>query len=113
MKALKVVVNGNVSGHDFTACGKIGCTKNSALFHRQIWYVTDMRGNDQQQGVVFSYITPEQRVPQDHPIRRILTLADAALKKLSLHFEALYARRGRPSIPPEQLIRALLLQILF
>ena len=92
---------------------KIGCTKNSALFHRQVWYVTDMRGNDEQQGAVFSYITPEQRVPQNHPLRRILTLVDAALKKLSLHFEALYARRGRPSIPPEQLIRALLLQILF
>src|SRR5207248_120959 len=92
---------------------KIGCTKNSALFHRQVWYVTDMRGNDEQQGAVFSYITPEQRVPQNHPLRRIRTLVDEALKKLSLHFEALYARRGRPSIPPEQLIRALLLQILF
>ncbi len=73
----------------------------------------NMRGNDEQQGVVFSYITPEQRVPQDHPLRRIRQMADTALQQLSGHFETLYARRGRPSIPPERLIRALLLQILY
>src|SRR5437879_12989775 len=91
---------------------KIGCTKNSALFHRQVWYVTDMRGNDEQQGAVFSYITPEQRVPQNHPLRRIRTLVDAALKKLALQFGALYARRGRPSIHREPLLRALLWKFL-
>ena len=72
-----------------------------------------MRGNDEQQGVVFSYINPEERIPADHPLRRIRAMVDRALQELSLHFEALYARRGRPSIPPEKLLRALLLQILY
>jgi transposase len=76
-------------------------------------YVDNMRGNDEQQDVAFSYLSPEQRVPQNHPLRRIREMADAALRELSLHFEALYARRGRPGIPPERLIRALLLQILY
>jgi transposase len=76
-------------------------------------YVMSMRGNDEQQGAVFSYINPEERIPADHPLRRIRAMLDGALKDLSTHFEALYARRGRPSIPPEKLLRALLLQILY
>src|SRR5260370_13259406 len=76
-------------------------------------YVRSMRGNDEQQGAVFSYISPEERIPADHPVRRIRAMLDSALKELSTHFEALYARRGRPSIPPEKLLRALLLQILY
>jgi len=72
-----------------------------------------MRGNDEQQGAVFSYINPEERIPADHPLRRIRAMVDAALKEMSAHFEALYARRGRPSIPPEKLLRALLLQVLY
>ncbi len=72
-----------------------------------------MRGNDEQQGAVFSYITLEERIPADHPLRAIRTMLDRALKELSVHFEALYARRGRPSIPPEKLLRALLLQVLY
>jgi transposase len=72
-----------------------------------------MRGNDEQQGAVFSYINPEERIPADHPLRAIRTMLDRALKELSVHFEALYARRGRPSIPPEKLLRALLLQVLY
>jgi transposase len=72
-----------------------------------------MRGNDEQQGAVFSYINPEERIPADHPLRRIRAMVDAALKEMSAHFEALYARRGRPSIPPEKLLRALLLQIVY
>ena len=72
-----------------------------------------MRGNDEQQGNVFSYINPEDRIPQDHPLRRIRQMTDTALRQMSLHFAALYARQGRPSIPPERLLRALLLQILY
>jgi len=76
-------------------------------------YVSRMRGNDEQQGAVFSYLNPEERIPSDHPLRSIRAMLDRALRELSLHFEALYARRGRPSIPPEKLLRALLLQILY
>ncbi len=72
-----------------------------------------MRGNDEQQGAVFSYLNPEERIPAEHPLRRIRAMVDAALREMSAHFEALYARRGRPSIPPEKLLRALLLQILY
>lgn len=72
-----------------------------------------MRGNDEQQGMVFSYINPEERIPQDHPLRRIRAMIDTALRRMSLHFEALYARNGRPSIPPERLLRALVLQLLY
>src|SRR5271157_5050860 len=72
-----------------------------------------MRGNDEQQGAVFSYLNPEERIPADHPLRRIRAMMDRALKELWAHFEALYARRGRPSIPPEKLLRARLLQILY
>jgi transposase len=72
-----------------------------------------MRGEDKQQGVMYSYINLEDRVPYDHPLRRIRAMVDNSLKELSLHFEALYSRRGRPSIPPERLLRALLLQVLY
>lgn len=72
-----------------------------------------MRGEDKQQSVMYSYINLENRVPQDHPLRRIRAMVDCSLKELSLHFEALYSRRGRPSIPPERLLRALLLQALY
>lgn len=72
-----------------------------------------MRGNDQQTDHLFSYVSPEQRVPHDHPLRPIRQMVDAALRGLSPAFEQLYARTGRPSIPPEQLLRALLLQLLF
>jgi transposase len=72
-----------------------------------------MRGDDEQQGIVFSYINPEDRIPQDHPLRGIRAIVDRSLKDLWAHFEALYVRRGRPSIPPERLLRALLLQALY
>ena len=62
---------------------------------------------------MFSYVDLEQRVPAGHPLRVIRSMVDQALADLWLHFEALYARRGRPSIPPEQLLRALLLQALY
>ena len=72
-----------------------------------------MRGNDQQQGHVFSYISPEQRVRKDHPLRPIRTMVDQVLKELSPEFDKMYSKVGRPSIPPEQLLRALLLQMLY
>ena len=72
-----------------------------------------MRGDDPKQGGVFSYISPEARVPKDHPLRPIRTMTDQVLMELSPRFETLYSPLGRPSIPPEQLLRALLLQILY
>lgn len=72
-----------------------------------------MRGEDRRQGDVFSYISPEQRVPSNHPLRVIRTLTDRALEGLSSRFERLYSKVGRPSIPPEQLLRALFLQVLY
>src|ERR1700756_949942 len=72
-----------------------------------------MRGTDQQQGHVFSYISPEQRVRKDHPLRPIRTMVDKVLKQLSPQFSKMDAKVGRPSIPPEQLLRALLLQMLY
>ncbi len=72
-----------------------------------------MRGAERQQSKLFSYVSPEQRIPPQHPIRTIRQLVDRALAALSRRFDALYAAGGRPSIPPEQLLRALLLQVLF
>jgi transposase len=72
-----------------------------------------MRGDDRQQAAMFSYISAEARVPEDHPLRTIRTLVDEVLATLSPRFAALYARVGRPSIPPEKLLRAQLLQVLY
>lgn len=72
-----------------------------------------MRGPDEKQGEVFSYIPLENRIPRDHPLRRIRAMVDRGLDEMWSHFEALYARRGRPSIAPERLLRALLLQALY
>lgn len=72
-----------------------------------------MRGEDHQQNAMFSYLSPEQRVPQDHPLRKLRPLVDQVLKKLSPRFARMYARVGRPSIAPEKLLRALLLQVLY
>src|SRR5260370_32791973 len=72
-----------------------------------------MRGQDERQSVVFSYVNLEDRIPRDHPLRRIRAIMDRGLNELWTHFEALYARRGRPSIAPERLLRALLLQALY
>jgi len=62
---------------------------------------------------MFSYLSPEQRVPADHPLRPIRQMVDRVLKRLSPLFDAMYAKCGRPSIPPERLLRALLLQCLY
>jgi transposase len=72
-----------------------------------------MRGADHQQSSMFSYISAEQRVPKDHPLRAIRRMTDAALRELSPRFEAIYAANGRPSIAPEKLLRTLLLQVLY
>src|SRR5205807_8807526 len=72
-----------------------------------------MRGNDKQQLDVFSYVSPEQRVPQDHPLRVLRFMTEEALRELQPRFNKLYARAGRPSIAPEKLLRALLLQVVY
>ena len=72
-----------------------------------------MRGDDRHPDAMFSYVAPEQRVPADHPLRAIRTMVDTALRDLSPEFARLYPPTGRPSIPPEKLLRALLLQMLY
>lgn len=72
-----------------------------------------MRGDSKESTELFSYVSMEERIPKDHPLRPIRKMVDEALKKLSRRFSRLYSRRGRPSIPPEQLMRALLLQVLY
>jgi transposase len=72
-----------------------------------------MRGDDPNAVHMFSYISPEQRVPADHPLRPIRRLTDVALVALSPRFALMYSDIGRPSVPPEKLLRALLLQVLY
>ncbi len=72
-----------------------------------------MRGRDYDQSGAFSYIPSEQRIPADHPLRSVRAMADEALRRLNRSFGRLYAQRGRRSVPPEQLLRALVLQILY
>jgi transposase len=72
-----------------------------------------MRGADHQTGRMFSYLSPEAMVPPDHPLRAIRPLVNASLERLSPSLRQMYSPIGRPSIPPEQLLRALLLQALF
>jgi transposase len=72
-----------------------------------------MRGHDERSDFLFSYVSPEHRIPADHPLRPIRKMTDAALERLSDRFATMYSEMGRPSIPPEQLLRALLLQYLY
>lgn len=72
-----------------------------------------MRGNDPKQQALFSYISQEARVPKDHPLRPIRIMVDNALQDLAPLFKKMYSHTGRPSIPPEQLLRASLLQVLY
>src|SRR5918993_387102 len=72
-----------------------------------------MRGDDEQTGRMFSYLSPEARVPADHPLRTLRRMTDAIFDRLSPRFDRLYSTMGRPSIPPEKLLRALLLQGLY
>src|SRR3990170_5744591 len=72
-----------------------------------------MRGEDRESGALFSYVSCEARVPAEHPLRAIRAIVDEALEVLSPEFERLYSKIGRPSIPPEKLMRALLLQAFY
>jgi transposase len=72
-----------------------------------------MRGSDTQQSAMFSYLSPEQRVPADHPLRKVREITDRLLDELSDLFDRMYSTMGRPSIAPEKLLRALLLQVLY
>src|SRR5215813_6382993 len=72
-----------------------------------------MRGKDLNQGKMFSYVSPEERVPEDHPLRAIRDMADQALRELTRDFDSLYSSLGRSSIAPEKLLKALLLQMLY
>jgi transposase len=72
-----------------------------------------MRGEDQKQTAMYSYVTLTQRIPTDHPARQLRVLADRALARLDGEFDKLYAATGRPSIAPERLLRAMLLMVLY
>jgi len=72
-----------------------------------------MRGSDERSGSLFSYVDIEARVPATHPVRHIRELVNGALAKLDQKFETLYSADGRPSIPPERLVRASLLQLFY
>jgi transposase len=72
-----------------------------------------MRGNDANDGIVFSYVSMERRIASDHPLRKVRDIVDEVLKNLSKDFAKLYSNNGRPSVPPVQILRALLLQILY
>ncbi len=83
------------------------------LSERFAWMGDAVRGEDNRSGDFFSYVHLDDRVPKDHPLRAIRELVDAALRELSRAFSKLYSREGRPSIPPERLLRALLLQAFY
>lgn len=72
-----------------------------------------MRGDDDRQGGMFSYVTLEQRIPQDHPLRQIRVLVDRALHRMAAELDRLYSTTGRPSIAPERLLRSSLLMVLY
>ena len=72
-----------------------------------------MRGLDCNQSAMFSYLSPEERIPTDHPLRPILEMCDQALRELSARFGRMYSKLGRESVAPEKLLRALLLQVLY
>src|SRR5579864_6694101 len=88
-------------------------SRRTHSFGRTPFGGSSMRGDGPYQSGVFSYILPEQRVPQDHPLRAIRAMVDAVLHDLSPAFDRLYSKVGRPSIPPERLLRALLIQVLY
>ena len=72
-----------------------------------------MRGIDDQQEPMFSYVSLESRIPKDHPLRPLRAMVDKALSDLYPLFQHMYSHTGRPSVAPEQLLRALLLQVLY
>ena len=72
-----------------------------------------MRGSDRQQADMYSYLSPEERVRANHPLRAIRSMADEALNNMSERLDTMYAETGRPSIPPEKLLRVQLIQMLY
>ncbi len=97
----------------FTGCGKTFCLLAVTVFYLDLLYFMSMRGDDQQQTAMFSYLTLAQRIPADHPARPIRVLVDRALARMDAELEKLYSTTGRPSIAPERLLRATLLMILY
>jgi transposase len=93
--------------------GRLDQHQKTLLFPQHNLIRRGMRGKDEQQLDVFSYVSAEQRIPQDHPLRPLRAMADEALHQLQSRFRRLYAKNGRPSIAPEKLLRALLLQVLY
>jgi hypothetical protein len=79
----------------------------------QLFEANAMRGADVQQGGLFSHVSVESRVPANHPLRAVRTLPDEALASMSRDFDRVYAEGGRSSVPPERLVRALVLQVLY
>jgi transposase len=75
--------------------------------------MTAMRGSQTNQSAMFSYVSLEDRIPKSHPLRKLRVLVDTVLATMDKEFEAVYAKTGRPSVPPERLLKAMLLQILF
>ena len=92
---------------------KKGSEGRYALEQIRVLMFQDMRGQDTQQSTMFSYLSPEKRVPAYHPLRRIRPMVDGALKALSGSFDEMYSTLGRPSIAPEKLLKGLLLQVLY
>ena len=72
-----------------------------------------MRGEDQKQTAMYSYVTLTQRIPADHPARQLRTLVNRALARMDAELEKLYSDTGRPSIAPERLLRVMLLMVLY
>jgi transposase len=97
----------------FTGCGKTHSLVTVTDFWADLIYPMSMRGDDQRQTAMFSYLTLAQRIAADHPARQIRVLVDRALLRMDGELEKLYADRGRPSIAPERLLRATLLMILY
>jgi transposase len=97
----------------FTGCGTTHVLMAVTDFWSDLIYPVSMRGDDQQQTAMFSYLTLAQRIPADHPARQIRVLVDRALARMDGELEKLYAATGRPSIAPEHLLRATLLMVLF
>ena len=97
----------------FTGCGKTICLMAVTDFRADLIYPMSMRGDDQKQAAMFSYLTLAQRIPADHPARQVRVLVDRALERMDAELEKLYSDTGRPSVAPERLLRATLLMILF
>jgi transposase len=83
------------------------------IMYGRFWVITEVRGDERTQDGMFSYVSLEQRVPADHPLRAVRKLTDAVLRTLSPECDSLYAASGRPSIAPEYILRELLLQVFY